>query len=223
MIFSADQPDHEQVAPRALWWLPGVLVGLRFLLGPLLFLDAWDGVASGWFLVGLSAAFLSDVFDGVIARRIGVVTARLREADGRTDVWLYGWIAASAWISHPNLLLAYRVPLLVVIGTQTLAWIVDWAKYRRFSNYHAYTAKAWGVALFIATIALFGFNTAGAFLWLAIVCGMICTLEEIAMTLVLPDWTYDVASVVHAFRLRSAAATAPHAGTTQARDAARDR
>jgi CDP-alcohol phosphatidyltransferase-like enzyme len=223
MNFSVDQPDHDRRAPGMLRLLPRVLVGVRFLLGPLMFLDAWDGMASGWFLVGLTTAFLSDVFDGVSARRIGVVTARLREADGRTDVWLYGWIAASAWITHPNLLLAYRVPLLVVIGTQILAWVVDWAKYRRFSNYHAYTAKAWGVALFLATIALFGFNTAGVFLWLAIACGMICTLEEIAMTLVLPDWTYDVTSVFHAFRLRSAAATALRTGTTDARDAARER
>src|SRR5262245_58433508 len=121
MLFSGDQPSHGRPAHPMLASLPAVLVGIRFLLGPLLFLNAADGRISGWFLAGLTVAFLSDVFDGVIARRIGVVTARLREADGRTDVWLYTWIAASAWITHPHLLLTYRVPLLIVIGTQVLA------------------------------------------------------------------------------------------------------
>jgi CDP-diacylglycerol--glycerol-3-phosphate 3-phosphatidyltransferase len=37
---------------------------------------------------------------------------------------------------------------------------------------------------------------------LAIAMGIIHTLEEIAMTLILPEWTHDVLSIVHALRLR---------------------
>jgi hypothetical protein len=203
MFFSQRRTGNQKHASSILRSLPIALIGMRFLLGPVLFVDAWDGITSVWFLVGLTTAFLSDVFDGVIARRVGAVTAGLREADGRTDVWLYSWIAASAWLTHHDILIVYRVPLLIVIATQILAWIVDWIKYRRFSNYHAYTAKAWGVTLFAATIALFGFNTTSVFLWPAIVCGMVCTLEEIAITLVLPVWTYDVPSVFHALRVRA--------------------
>jgi len=191
---------------RALAHVPALLIGLRFALGPLLLLDARDGVASPWFLAGLVLALLSDIFDGVIARRMGIVTARLREADGRTDVWLYAWICASVWLTHRDFVLAHRVALLVVIGAQVLAWIVDWLKYRRFSNYHAYTARIWGATLFALTIALFGFNTAGVFLWLAVAAGMLCTLEEIAVTLLLPRWTHDVPSVLHALRWRQAGA-----------------
>lgn len=94
-------------------------------------------------MIGLALGFLSDLFDGIIARRTHTVTAHLREADGRTDVWFFAWIAASAWRTHPEIVIAYRIPLLVVAGTQVLSWAIDWVKYRRFSNYHAYTAKAW--------------------------------------------------------------------------------
>lgn len=79
-----------------------MLIGLRFLLGPLLFLDAHPGAATPGFLAGLTFACLSDIFDGVLARQSGHVTARLREADGWTDVWFYAWIAASLWQSRRN-------------------------------------------------------------------------------------------------------------------------
>lgn len=187
---------------RLLWSLPPMLIAIRFLLGPFLFLNAQNGAATIPFLAGLTFAFLSDVFDGVIARRAGRVTARLREADGWTDVWFYPWIAASVWQSHRAVVIALARPLLLVISLQLLAWLIDWLKYRRFSNYHAYSAKLWGITLFLANIALFGFNRGGIYLWLAIIAGLLCTLEEIAITLTLDQWTYDVPSLLHARRLQ---------------------
>jgi phosphatidylglycerophosphate synthase len=72
-------PRHAPAQPlrwptRRLQRVPALLVALRFTLGPLLSLDAADGATSVWFLVGLAVAFLSDVFDGVLARRLGVVS-----------------------------------------------------------------------------------------------------------------------------------------------------
>jgi len=183
-------------------FIPSALVALRFLLGPLLLLDALDGRTSGWFVVGLVAAFLSDVLDGVIARRLGLVTARLRKADSLADYCLYGCILAGAWASHRDAILASRVPLIVMLLAQALSWSVDWMKFRALSSYHAYTAKAWGVALFGATVALFACDDAGAPLWLAAGLGVICNAEAIAMTLVLPRLTHDVPSLAHALRLR---------------------
>ncbi|MEI7768525.1 MAG: CDP-alcohol phosphatidyltransferase family protein [Chloroflexales bacterium] len=116
---------------------------MRFALGPLLFLDAADGTTTRWFLAGLVVAFLSDIFDGVLARRMGRVSVQLREADGLTDVWFYTWLAASAWWSHRAVISAAALPILLMLGTQLLAWLIDWLKYRRLSTYHAYTAKLW--------------------------------------------------------------------------------
>src|SRR5690242_17597938 len=148
--------------------IPLLFIGMRFLLGPVLLWVALDckSMSSGcsWFMVGFTAAFLSDVFDGVIARRLGVVTERLREYDGWVDTWFYIWIALSAWFTHMDAIIAFRVPLLVTLSTQLISWCIDLIKYRRFANYHAYSSKAWGVTLFVACIALFGFNDAGL-LW----------------------------------------------------------
>jgi hypothetical protein len=103
---------------------------------------------------------------------------------------------------HPDVVIAFSNPLSAVVGIQLIWWVVNLAKYGQPASYHTYSAKAWGVTLFVATIALFGFGYGGLTLSLAIAVGIIHTVEEIAMTLILPKWTHDVLSIVHALRLR---------------------
>jgi phosphatidylglycerophosphate synthase len=186
-----------------------LLIIVRFLIGPFLFYDAYDGTTDVWFLIALTVGFLSDILDGVIARRAHTVSARLRELDGRTDVWFFAFIAASAWRTHPELVIAYRIPLLTVLGFQILAWVVDWIKYRRFSNYHAYSAKAFGLSIFATTVAWFTSSYADILIWFTVFFGMFCMLEEIAITLSLPRWVYDVPSIFHAIRIRRALLSLP--------------
>ena len=183
-------------------FLPAALIILRFFMGPLLLLNAIDGKADAWFIVGFVVAFLSDIFDGVIARRLGVSTASLRRADSWADVCLYICVGVSAFLVHPDVVIAFSDPLNAVVGIQLIWWVVNLAKYGQPASYHTYSAKAWGVTLFVATIALFGFGYGGLTLFVAIAVGIIHTLEEIAMTLILPQWTHDVLSIVHALRLR---------------------
>lgn len=182
--------------------LPLALVVFRLLMGPILLWDAVDGTVSIWFIMGYVAGFLSDIFDGVIARRLGVSNAQLRQADSWADVCFYACIFVSAWLTHRDMILAFRWPLLSVVFAQIVWWIVNLIKYRKPASYHTYSAKFWGITLFIAIIALFGFEQAGIALWLTIIVGIIHTIEEIAMTLILPQWTHDVLSIFHAWQLR---------------------
>lgn len=182
--------------------LPLALVVMRLLIAPCLIWDALDRSLTVWFLIGFIAAFFSDIFDGMIARRLGVSTMQLRQADSWADVALYSGIAASAWLVHPQVLIDFRVPLLSVMAVQVLLFTTSWLKFGKTPSYHTYTAKVWGITLFAATVALFGFNDAGLALWSAIALGLINSLEEILMTLILPTWTHDVLSIVHALKIR---------------------
>lgn len=191
-----------EIKPSLIRSLPATLVVLRFLISPLLLWDAIDGETSIWFISGYIIAFVSDIFDGIIARRLNVSTAQLRQADSWADVCLYLCIAGSAWLAHSDIVIAFAVPLLLVVFVQLVWWVVNLVKYGKPASYHTYSAKLWGITLFIATVALFEFNYAGITLWLAIFVGIIHTLEEIGMTLLLPVWSHDVLSIVHAWELR---------------------
>jgi phosphatidylglycerophosphate synthase len=182
--------------------VPTSLVVFRFLISPFLLWDAWDGKTSIWFIIGFVAAFISDIFDGIIARRLGVSTANLRQADSWADVCLFSCVFISAWLVYPKVLIAYRLPLLSVVFVQLIWWIINLVKYGKPASYHTYSAKFWGLTLFIAIVSLFGFNYAGLALWLTCIAGVVHTIEEIAMTLILPVWTHDVLSIFHALKIR---------------------
>lgn len=191
--------------PMSLTLIPPALILLRCVIAPLL---VWDAVVDGQtglvFVVLYVVAVLSDIFDGVVARRLGVSTAGLRSADSWADRWLYVGVAIAAWVAHQDVVLAFRIPLLVVLGLQGLWWVVNLMKYGKPACYHTYSAKLWGISLLVAAIALFGAGYGGITLWIAILLGCVHTLEEIAMTFILPTWHHDVLSVVHALRLRRA-------------------
>lgn len=52
-------------------------------------------------------------------------------------------------------------------------------------------------------MALFGFESAVIPLWIACIVGIIHSIEEITMTIILSLWTHDVLSIFHALKLRS--------------------
>jgi phosphatidylglycerophosphate synthase len=181
--------------------IPSILVGLRFAIAPLLLLDALDHQTGLWFVVGYIIAVLSDIFDGVIARRLGVSTAQLRQADSWADIGLYLSIAISTWLVFPQVIFDFKIPLLVAIAAQVTLFVVSLIKFRKLPSFHTYTAKIWGLTLLVATVALFGFGYDKT-LWLAIVLCLVNSLEEIVMTLLLPEWQCDVLSLFHAMELR---------------------
>ena len=181
--------------------VPWLLVSLRFTIAPLLLLDALNGKTSDAFLVGYILAVLSDIFDGIIARRLGVSTVSLRQADSWADLCLYLCVAFSAWLVYPSALHAFQVPLLTAIGFQLTLFAVSLIKFGRFPSFHTYTAKAWGLSLVVAVVGLFGYG-ATVTLWGAIGLCVVNSIEEITMTLILPQWTHDVLSLGHALDLR---------------------
>jgi phosphatidylglycerophosphate synthase len=188
--------------------VPWMLVGLRFAIAPLLLIDALDGRTGVMFMLGYVAAVLSDIFDGIIARRLGVSTINLRKADSWADIGLYLCIAVSVWLVYPAVILDFKVPLLIAIAFQLSLFTISLVKFGQFPSFHTYTAKAWGASLFFAVVLLFGFGSAMA-LWGAIGLCLINSIEEIAMTAILPQWTHDVLSLSHALKLRDRLSAKP--------------
>ncbi|WP_204102518.1 MULTISPECIES: CDP-alcohol phosphatidyltransferase family protein [Spirulina sp. CCY15215] len=186
--------------------IPSLLIALRFLIAPLLLADALDGSASPWFLVGFSVAFLSDIFDGIIARRLKISTPQLRQADSWADLSLYGCIAISALHLYSPLISPFLIPLSSLLFAQLALFALNLLKYGKMPSYHGYSAKLWGITLGLAIAALFGFGQTGGFFGLAIAAGWFNTLEEILITLILPQWSHDIPSFFHALeRVRTRA------------------
>ena len=182
-------------------YIPAMLVGLRFAIAPLLLLDALDGQTETMFIFGYVVAVLSDIFDGILARRLGVSTSRLRQADSWADMALYLCIAISACLVFPQSILTFRVPLLLAIIAQLTLFAINLVKFQKFPSLHTYTAKLWGLTLLLATVSLFGFGYDKTLRFAILFC-WINSAEEILMTIILPEWQCDVLSLYHAINLR---------------------
>ncbi len=78
--------------------LPFALTTLRLLLGPIALACALTNVPRRVYLPILLTGTLSDIYDGILARRFGVATPALRRYDSITDVIYYLFILAAAFV-----------------------------------------------------------------------------------------------------------------------------
>ena len=183
--------------------LPLALTALRAGLGPTVVAIAYLFPSGPAFAVCLILAFLSDYFDGVIARRLGVATPNLRRMDSIADSVFYVSALISAWHLHADLLHAYLAPLSLLLAVELLRYAVDYRKFGKEASYHMWSSKLWGLTLFVGFYALLVHQHSGWPVALAIWMGVAADIEGLAISIVLPRWKTDVPTLFHAIRLRA--------------------
>jgi CDP-diacylglycerol--glycerol-3-phosphate 3-phosphatidyltransferase len=188
------------------------LTVLRLLLAPVLVWLVYAAAPGVVFAGVVLIAFVSDYFDGVIARRLGVATPELRHFDSRADLVFYATAAWAVWRLHPDVVRSVALPGLIVIGLDVVRHVFDFAKFGRDVAYHAWSSKVWGLSLALALVLLMGFGVSQPFVAIAVLLGLIAQLEGLAISVVLPVWTHDVPTLIHALRIRKTSAGTATAG-----------
>lgn len=184
--------------------LPLALVALRLALAPTVVLIAIfhpNGTAFGTCLV---LAFLSDWFDGVIARRLGVVTEFLRRADSIVDTIFYLGVAAAIAITVPDVLTRHWPGLVLLLVVEVARYVYDGRKFGKEAAYHMWSSKLWGILLFAGAFSALALGTGSALVAAAIYWGVVADLEGLAISAVLPRWQADVPTFWHARRIARA-------------------
>ena len=193
--------------------IPLLLTASRAALAPVVVLLAFAGSRSSppgtAFAACLVAALLTDVFDGILARRLGIATPTLRRLDSIADTLFYLAAALAAWHLYPAAIRSRLVPIAILAALEIARYAFDAVKFRREASYHMWSSKLWGVALFAGFFSLLALGADGVLLTAAVVLGIVADLEGLAISMVLPDWRSDVPTVLHAIRLRREAREPP--------------
>lgn len=175
--------------------LPWLLVLFRVLAGPGMIAVAWAGAGPACAAL-LSLGVLSDIFDGIIARRLGVATPALRTWDSRADVlfWLSAVIAVVVLRPTivPTLWPAALAIALMEIGNHAVSFI----KFRREASPHHYLSKAFGLGLWLLFAVTFLTGAPDGLLWAVFALGAASQAEALMITLRLKQWRCDVPSVL---------------------------
>jgi len=180
--------------------VPWVLLGVRLALAPGVIALALAGHPRA-IAVAIVVATLTDIYDGVIARRLGVATERLRRADSLVDTVFYLAVLVALVLLFPEVLRIHAVGLALLLGLELVRHAVDLRRFGRTAAYHMWSAKAWGAALGLGLAALFGWGLTGWPVGVAVWLGVATNVEALAASLVLSRWHHDVPSVAHAVRI----------------------
>ena len=184
--------------------IPKALILFRLILAPvILALAYFIGDDSKITIVVLMyLGLISDILDGIIARKQGVSSARLRRMDSQTDMVFWLSIGFATWILYPQLIANNYVSIYVILAMEVACYVISLVKFKKETCTHAFLSKLWGITLLVAFTSLIGFNHAGIPFTLAIVMGLISHIDRILITIILPKWTHDIPSAYHAYLIR---------------------
>jgi phosphatidylglycerophosphate synthase len=184
--------------------IPYLLILFRFLLAPTLIILS--------FLMGEDAAYIvlilmflglfSDIFDGIIARKMKIDTEKMRRLDSQTDLIFWLSIALSCYLIYPALIKENWIGVLAVLIMEAMCYAVSLIKFGKETCTHAFVSKMWALTLLATFTSLLGFAYGGWMMKTCIVLGLISQLDVILIILFLPRWTHDIPSFYHAILIR---------------------
>ncbi|MEP7232251.1 MAG: CDP-alcohol phosphatidyltransferase family protein [Ginsengibacter sp.] len=183
---------------------PYFLIAFRFLLAPIM-------LCLGYFyhtqyrkliVLLLFLGLLSDVLDGIIARKQNSSSAKMRRLDSQTDMIF--WLSAgfTAWFIWPQVISSNSFVIWILLGMEAACYAVSIIKFGRETCTHAYLSKFWGLTLLAAFTDLILNGNAGFLFYFCLCSGIVSHLDRILITLILPKWQHDIPSAYHAYLIR---------------------
>lgn len=183
--------------------IPLALTIFRISSAPVLVVLAAMG-RERYFLGLVIAALLSDVLDGAIARRLGAASETGRLLDSWADLLIALVAFVGATLLWPDTMRQEALYFALVLAALVAPNAYALVRFRRLLGYHTLSAKSSGVLLSVSAVLLFMGVTPVLFR-IAAVVEVLVAAEYIAISFVIPGWSGEVKSIVHALQLRRAA------------------
>ena len=185
--------------------IPYLLIFLRFLSAIAILLIGYfndSNFSRNCILILMYFGLLTDIFDGIIARKIGVSSEKLRRLDSQTDLIFWLSIGFAAYFLNPEIIKEHWKSISLILFMEALCYVISIWKFGKETCTHAWLAKLWGLSLLAAFTAIIGFQEANWAFYLCVILGFISHLDVIVIILILPKWQFDVTSSYHAWKIR---------------------
>jgi len=184
--------------------IPYILIAIRFILAPIIIsLAYFKGEKSSFLILSLMYfGLLTDIFDGIIARKAGISSEKLRRLDSQTDLVFWLSLGFAAYLLNQELIKTEWKGIVLLFTMEALCYIISWLRFGKETCTHAWLSKLWGLSLLLAFTFLIGFQETGWTFDLAVILGFISHVDVILIIVLLPKWQYDVPSFYHAWKIR---------------------
>ncbi|MBF9221397.1 CDP-alcohol phosphatidyltransferase family protein [Hymenobacter ruricola] len=184
--------------------LPIALIYSRLLIGGALLALSCLGVAhfAAWAVDLLALGVLTDVFDGIIARHLGISTEKLRRLDSAVDQAFWALVLVATYVARPTFFAQHAAQLWTLLGLEGLTYAASFLKFRKEVATHSWGAKVWVLVSFAALVQVLSTGESGLLFDACFGLGVLSRLEIVAIVLLLRRWTNDVPTCYHALQLR---------------------
>lgn len=175
-----------------------LVIGFIIILLSLLHISHYPFIAVVLLVVGL----LTDIFDGIIARRLNISTQHLRRLDSTIDQVFFIAVAVATYIQCPDFFTAHAVKLIILFSLEGLTYVVSFIKFKKEIATHTIGAKIWTLLLCATLVQIMVQCQSGILFEIFFWSGLLTRVEIIAIILALKNWVNDVPTFYHALQLR---------------------
>ncbi|MBS7562982.1 CDP-alcohol phosphatidyltransferase [Mucilaginibacter sp. Bleaf8] len=185
--------------------LPLYSIYLRLAFAGLILAAAiiqFDG--SRWFINTLIiAGLVSDIYDGIITRRLQVSARNLRRLDSHVDQIFWVAIVIASFIIYPLFFKQHWLYLMLLIGAEITCYLISLVRFQKEVATQALASKLWTLVLCATLIQVIATGNATILFQICFYLGIISRLEIICMVFIIKQWTHDIPTVYHAYLLRN--------------------
>jgi CDP-diacylglycerol--glycerol-3-phosphate 3-phosphatidyltransferase len=182
--------------------LPGILLYSRLAMAfIIMFVSPAPEQNTTMVIVLMYAGILSDVFDGILARKLQAANDTFRIMDTVIDLVFYLSIVFFISKVSPASLSENLVPVCAIFTLEFLMYTVSLIRFRQLPSPHALLSKLWGIVL-VVEFTLLLLDVKGIHFQLALMFGLIAHADRLLIYCLLKTWNRDIPSSYHAFLLR---------------------
>ncbi len=185
-------------------YIPKILIISRLILG---FIILYLAINPNIYTKSLSitlliTGLLTDIFDGIIARKFNLSTVKLRRLDSSIDQIFFICVVLSSYIISTQFYKANAIYIILLILSEVAIYIASYLKFKKEVPTHSIGAKIWTLILVATLIQIIATSQSNILFTLCIYLGILTRIEILLIIHTLPHWTNDVPTLVHAIAIK---------------------
>ncbi len=182
--------------------IPLTLLYSRLVVAILIIVFSWINISPS-IIVALSIyAIMSDVFDGIIARRLNISNPEMRQLDTKIDTVFWFSCLFYICINHTLFLKTHLLEIGILVLFEFFIIAFGFLKFHERISYHTILSKFWALLLLWFFIDIVLNNSCGFSFVISFWYGLIVQIEILAIAIILKTNHTDIPSVLQAIKLK---------------------
>ena len=177
--------------------IPFLLIYSRILIGIVIGLLAIYQVEGYpiWIVSLMVIGLITDIFDGIIARKLNVSSEKLRIWDSNVDQFFWIIIILSIFYLNFDFVKDNKIWIGSIVLLELTAYLISYIKFKKTIATHSILAKFWTISLLCFLIDLTLHSTSQLAFYICITLGIISRIEINLIILKLKKWVTDIPSI----------------------------